>query len=521
MTIHQRVNQLIQYGLKAQLIHIDDLAFTRNRIYAYLKIEPCEIAEDQSIDAILSHGDDAKSDSAKLLDSLQSVLRGMMEWAVEQGQLESLSPDYADLFDAGLMNCLMGRPSEVIATFNSRRSEDPNLATHYLYQMGMYSNYIRMNRIEKNIVWQSPTPYGALDITINLSKPEKDPKAIAALANQPKSQHEAYPKCLLCIENEGYEGRLDHPARQNLRLVPCELAGEKWMLQYSPYAYYHEHCIVLNSEHVPMKMTRATFERLVDFVEWLPHYFVGSNADLPIVGGSILTHDHYQGGQYEFAMARAESEKEYDHFGSQGVRVSRVKWPMSVIRISGASKEQVVETAHQVFVKWQSYSDASQNIISHTDGTPHNTVTPIARRRGSLYEMDIVLRNNRTTAEHPHGLFHPHAEIHHIKRENIGLIEVMGLAVLPGRLESELNLLAECLVSGRMSPDNRDALALHLDWYETLQKHTPQPSTKEEAMALLKRETGAKFLMALEHAGVFKRTEEGLEAFDRFMESLK
>ena len=359
-----------------------------------------------------------------------------------------------------------------------------------------------------------------MDITVNLSKPEKDPKAIAAALSAPKTEGEVYPVCLLCRENEGYRGRLDHPARQNLRLVPVVLNSERWMLQYSPYAYYNEHCIVLSEDHVPMKLTEATLNRLVDFVDQFPHYFVGSNADLPIVGGSILTHDHFQGGRYDFAMTKAPCEKDYALSGFENLTVSRVKWPMSVLRISGASKREVVAAAMKVYGAWQNYSDVSVDVISHTGDVPHNTVTPIARRRGANFEVDVVLRNNRTSWAYPDGIFHPHSELHHIKKENIGLIEVMGLAVLPGRLSTELDALAEMLAAGKAWSEDHAALASHQAWYETLLEGHGGGMTKAEAWAIIQEEVGQKFMQVLEHAGVFKRDAAGLAAFDRFMEQL-
>lgn len=513
MDIYNSVSALVQYGLATGLIKPEDSTYTLNSIYAYLNIE----GKDQTGDVYPS---DIDSQQAYLLQ-LQSILDDIIHWAFETGRLPSKSADFADLFDSGLMNCLMGRPSEVIQTFNTLKGVHPAKATDYLYHMGIYSNYIRMSRIQKNLMWQATTDFGPMDITINLSKPEKDSKAIAAAAHaQVDSASKDYPKCLLCVENEGYKGRLDHPARQNLRLMPLTLNQEKWMLQYSPYAYYSEHCIVLSAEHVPMKLTEATFARLLDFVDAFPHYFVGSNADLPIVGGSILTHDHFQGGQFEFAMTKAESEKTYSLQGYEDLNVSRVKWPMSVLRITGTSKSRVVEAAGVVFRAWQNYSDAAVGVLSHSGDELHNTVTPIARRRGDAFELDIVLRNNRTDEHYPDGIFHPHRDIHHIKRENIGLIEVMGLAVLPGRLSQELDELANVLSKQKNWSEVSESLALHEAWYLQLSDVHGMGMSKAQAWDILKKEVGHKFMQALEHAGVFKRTPRGLEAFDQFVNGI-
>jgi len=516
MTIYKSIAALVSYGVSTGLIQSEDVPFTLNRIFEYLNIEGQAVEICAEMQAVST-----KTHKNQLLKQLESILEEMIDWAVETGRLESKSADFADIFDSGLMSCLMGRPSEVIRTFEHLKKHHPVNATDYLYEMGIFSNYIRMSRIEKNKVWKSTTLYGDMDITINLSKPEKDPKAIAAALKHKPIVSNSYPKCLLCVENEGYKGRLDHPARQNLRLIPLELNHEKWLLQYSPYSYYPEHCIVLNAAHVPMKLTEATLNRLVDFVDELPHYFVGSNADLPIVGGSILTHDHFQGGQYEFAMTQAESEKIIDIKGFEDLCITRVKWPMSVIRIKGADKTRVVAAGSHIFKTWQHYSDASVEILSHSGDVPHNTVTPIARRRGEDFELDIVLRNNRTNSEHPDGIFHPHSEIQHIKRENIGLIEVMGLAVLPGRLATELDELADVLSGQKLWGETSPALICHHAWYMDLCEAHGTGMSKAEAWEIIKTETGIKFMHALDHAGVFKRTAEGLEAFDRFVETMR
>ena len=379
--------------------------------------------------------------------------------------------------------------------------------------MSIASNYIRKDRIDKNIIWKTATEYGDLDITINLSKPEKDPRDIAKAKLAPSS---GYPKCLLCRENEGYAGHPGHPARETHRLIPLRLSAHRWFLQYSPYTYYNEHCIVLNRKHVPMKVSRKSFENLLDFVTIFPHYFLGSNADLPIVGGSILSHDHYQGGRYTFAMAKAPIEKTYTFPGFKNIKVGRVKWPMSTIRLQGEDREELADLAEKILDAWRKYSDPSVEILAETDGTPHNTITPIARRRGNLYELDLVLRNNRTTKEHPLGLFHPHAEVHHIKKENIGLIEVMGLAVLPARLKKEMALLGAELVKGTPDISGMPEIASHADWYKMLREKYPEVS-QENVEGILQEEIGKVFEIVLTHAGVYKRDAKGMEAFDRFV----
>ena len=547
MNIYDSIKALLDFGQATGLFKPEDRVYTANHLFEYLNLEGRLLEGDSQSKEVDSQ---SKEDISRLMqenqlhafshEHLHSILEDVIQWAYETGRIKSTSADFADLFDSGLMNGLMGRPSEIIAEFERLRQISPVKATDYLYALGMNSNYIRMNRIQKNMLWKASSAYGELDITINLSKPEKDPKAIAEALKQQNTEKEQYPQCLLCIENEGYRGRFDHPARQNIRLMPLTLKGESWKLQYSPYSYYTEHCIVLSDEHTPMKMTPATFERLLDFVEAFPHYFIGSNADLPIVGGSILTHDHFQGGRFEFAMAKAESEKEYVLRGYEDVRVSRVNWPMSVLRIKSSDKKRVTAAATHIFKHWQSYSDTSVGILSESEGRPHNTVTPIARMRDGDFELDIVLRNNRTDDQYPEGIYHPHRDIHHIKRENIGLIEVMGLAVLPGRLSVELDLIAEVLSGLKSWADVSQGMAHHEAWfYELREAYTSELNTennlehnteinldphaeqmKAQAWAMIKREVGVKFLKALEHAGVFKRDEKGLTAFDRFVESL-
>ena len=420
-----------------------------------------------------------------------------------------------DLFDTRVMGLLMPPPSVVIDKFNALKAENPEKATDYFYKLSKDVNYIRRDRIKKDKKWVTETPYGDLDITINLSKPEKDPKAIAAALTMKQA---GYPKCQLCIENEGYAGRINHPARENHRIIPIKINGRDWGFQYSPYVYYNEHCIVLNSEHVPMAINHDTFCKLFSFVEQFPHYFVGSNADLPIVGGSILSHDHFQGGHYEFAMAKAIVEKEYVIKGFEDVKAGRVKWPMSVIRLSGKDTKRIIELADVILNAWRSYSDESAFIYACTDNTPHNTITPIARKRGDDFELDLVLRNNITTEEHPMGVFHPHAHLHHIKKENIGLIEVMGLAVLPARLATEMEDLKKAYFDKKdISKD--ETLSKHAEWFDLFKSEIDtDPDRFDE---ILQREIGKVFSQVLTDAGVYKRTEEGMASFDKFIESLQ
>ena len=445
---------------------------------------------------------------------LPAVLDELMDDAYARGVMKENSIVYRDLFDTKIMGVLTPRPAQVIEKFQALRAEDPQKATDWYYQFSQDTNYIRRDRIAKDMQWKAPTEYGELDITINLSKPEKDPKAIAAARNLPAS---AYPRCMLCAENEGYAGRVNHPARQNHRIVPITINGSPWFLQYSPYVYYNEHCICLNSVHTPMKIDRACFGKLLDFVGQFPHYFVGSNADLPIVGGSILAHDHFQGGRYTFAMEKAPVETPFTFPGYEDVKAGIVKWPMSVVRLTAADPQRLIDLADRILNAWRSYTDADAFIFAETNGEPHNTITPIARRRGSDYELDLVLRNNITTDEHPLGVYHPHAELHHIKKENIGLIEVMGLAVLPARLKAELAAVAEKLADG--SDLTADPLtASHAAWAEGFRGK--YQITKENALEIVEKETGLVFAQVLEHAGVYKRTEEGKAAFLKFLATI-
>lgn len=506
--LYMAIGRLLDYGVARDLMSPLDRIYSANRLFKVLGIQGKMLDVPSSLPP------------ASQIE-LTTIMAPIMDWALESGLLESNSADFADLLDAELMGCLMGRPSETISMFEKLYEGKPERATTYLYQQGQASNYIRMDRIAKNVEWRHKCDYGDLDITINLSKPEKDPKAIAAAKMVEQGAGEKYPACLLCKENEGYGGRLDHPARQNLRLIPLVLNKENWYLQYSPYVYYNEHCIVLSEGHIPMKLSKDTYQRLVDFVDLFPSYFIGSNADLPIVGGSILTHDHYQGGGYEFAMARSEVEQAYELSGWDGVAVGRVKWPMSVIRISGEHKAQLVELAWEIHQIWQGYSDLEAELLCESHGALHNTITPIARVRRGQFEIDLVLRNNRVSEVNPDGIFHPHQELHHIKKENIGLIEVMGLAVLPGRLEMELKQLESKLKARapREAVDSDDQLSKHGDWYEALLKKS-DGLQESELHQLILDEVGRKFEGVLEHAGIFKRTTAGFTQFDRFMDYL-
>ena len=498
--IQRNISRLVRYGLETGLITNEDKIYTTNRLLELFGLdEPEESGED----------------IAMSVDELEDVLSGMMDYAYEQGIMKENSIVYRDLFDTKIMSILVPRPSEVIAEFEDKYRRDPKEATDYFYKLSQDSDYIRRYRIKKDQKWVASTKYGDLDITINLSKPEKDPKAIAAAKNVKQS---GYPKCLLCIENEGYAGRVNHPARQNHRIIPVTINGSRWGFQYSPYVYYPEHCIVFNSKHVPMKIEHDTFCKMFDFVKQFPHYFVGSNADLPIVGGSILSHDHFQGGCYEFAMARAGVERTFTVKGFEDVESGIVRWPMSVIRISSPSTERLVALADVILNAWRDYTDESAFIFAETDGEPHNTITPIARKRGDKFELDLVLRNNITTKEHPLGVYHPHADLHHIKKENIGLIEVMGLAVLPARLKAEMERLAEAIVAGRDIRKD-ELIEKHADWVEGfLPKYSSV--TSENVMGILRDEIGSVFMQVLEDAGVYKRTAEGQAAFDRFVESI-
>ena len=507
--IQEYILKLTDYGLATGLIEPEDKQYTVNRLLELFRLDELEDAAVQAYEKQPA----LTQESAE--EALEPVLNGMLDYAYAQGILEENSIVYRDLFDTKIMSMLVPRPSEVIRRFRELYQEDPRKATDYFYKLSRDTDSIRRYRIKKDLKWITKTEFGDLDITINLSKPEKDPKAIAAAKLAKQS---GYPKCLLCRENEGYAGRVNHPARQNHRIIPVTINNSDWYFQYSPYVYYNEHCIVFNSLHTPMKIERAAFGKLLDFVEQFPHYFVGSNADLPIVGGSILSHDHFQGGHYTFAMAKAPVEKEIHFTGYDDVAAGIVKWPMSVIRISAENKERLIDLADKILLKWRGYTDEAAFILAETDGEPHNTITPIARKRGASYELDLVLRNNITTEEHPLGVYHPHANLHHIKKENIGLIEVMGLAVLPARLKDEMAQLKQALLSGAdLRAD--EVLEKHADWAEAFRAKYPamDASNIDE---IIHTEIGLVFQQVLEDAGVYKCTPEGREAFLRFAEAV-
>ncbi len=504
--IQENILKLTGYGLATGLIEPEDKQYTINRLLELFQLDELED------DVVSAYEKQPQMTQETAEDALEGILSQMMDYAHEQGILEEDSIVYRDLFDTKIMSMLVPRPGEVIRRFRELYQEDAQKATDYFYKLSRDTDYIRRYRIKKDLKWTTDTPFGELDITINLSKPEKDPKAIAAAKLAKQS---GYPKCLLCKENEGYAGRINHPARQNHRIIPVTINSSDWYFQYSPYVYYNEHCIVFNSEHTPMKIERAAFGKLLDFVEQFPHYFVGSNADLPIVGGSILSHDHFQGGHYEFAMAKAPVEQEIRFDGFEDVCAGIVRWPMSVIRIASESRERLVELADKILLKWRGYTDEDAFIFAETDGEPHNTITPIARKRDGKYELDLVLRNNITTDEHPLGVYHPHAGLHHIKKENIGLIEVMGLAVLPARLKDEMAQLKEALLSGA---DIRadEVLEKHADWVREFCAKYDSAGTVIDASnvdEILRTEIGLVFQQVLEDAGVYKCTKEGRDAF--------
>ena len=508
--IQERILELTEYGLVTGLITEDDKIYTINRLMELFELDEME---DSVFEAYASRQPMTQQTAE---ESLEDILAEMMDYAYEKGIMKENSIVYKDLFDTKIMGILVPRPAEVRARFKDLYEHtSAQAATDYFYKLSCDSNYIRRQRIKKDRKWTTETEFGTLDITINLSKTEKDPKAIAAAKNAKQS---AYPKCQLCKENEGCAGRVNHPARQNHRIIPVTINHSDWYFQYSPYVYYNEHCIVFNSLHTPMKIERATFGKLLDFVTQFPHYFVGSNADLPIVGGSILSHDHFQGGHYTFAMAKAPIEKTLTFKGFEDVKAGIVKWPMSVIRISSADKDRLIELADRILKAWRGYTDEEAFIFAETDGEPHNTITPIARKRGEDYELDLVLRNNITTEEHPLGVYHPHAKLHHIKKENIGLIEVMGLAVLPARLKDEMAALSKAILEKK---DIRadEVLAKHADWVEEfLPKYDHIDETN--IMDILHEEIGLVFNEVLKDAGVYKCTEEGRKAFMRFIDAV-
>ena len=494
--LSENIKRLVQYGIDAGLTPECERIYTTN-----LLLE-------------LFHEDDYEEVEVNGEKELEEILGELLDEACSRGIIEN-SVVYRDLFDTKMMNCLMPRPAQVQETFWKKYEESPEAATDYYYKLSQDSDYIRRYRVKKDWKWTVDSPYGEIDITINLSKPEKDPKAIAAAKNAKAS---SYPKCLLCVENEGYAGRVNHPARENHRIMPITVNDSAWGFQYSPYVYYNEHCIVFNGKHTPMKIEKETFMKLFDFVKLFPHYFLGSNADLPIVGGSILSHDHFQGGHYTFAMAKAPIEKHFEVKGFEDVESGIVKWPLSVIRLRSKDEKRLIELGTHILNAWRGYTDEEAFVFAETDGEPHNTITPIVRKVGEIYELDLTLRNNITTEEHPLGLYHPHAEYHNIKKENIGLIEVMGLAVLPSRLKQELETLAEYIVEGKDISEN-EMIEKHTKWVE---KFLPKYDTitKENVMDILKEEVGIVFTKVLEDAGVYKCTEEGRTAFARFLNTL-
>ena len=496
--VYDGIKKLVQYGLETGLIEEGDRIYATNRILETLRLDEYEEPEQQYHDV-----------------DLEETLKELLDYACEQGITEN-SVGYRDLFDTKLMDCLMPRPTEVTAKFwKIYEEQGARAATDYFYKLSQDSDYIRRYRVCKDQKWVAETPYGNLDITINLSKPEKDPKAIAAAKLAKQS---GYPKCLLCMENEGYAGRLNHPARNNHRIIRITVNDSQWGFQYSPYVYYNEHCIVFNGQHTPMKIERAAFIKLFDFVKQFPHYFLGSNADLPIVGGSILSHDHFQGGHYTFAMAKAGMEQHFVMPGFEDVEAGIVYWPMSVLRLRGKDPEKLIDLGDKVLGALRGYTDEAAFVYAETDSEPHNTITPIARKNGEWYELDLVLRNNITTEEFPLGVYHPHQDLHHIKKENIGLIEVMGLAVLPSRLKDELALLGEYLMEGKDIRSN-EMLEKHADWVEEFRPSYGE-ITRENVEKILQDEVGKVFARVLEDAGVYKCTPEGRKAFGRFLESV-
>jgi len=497
--VSTRIRQLIDYALSRELICEEEVNYSINSLLGILGVAEYNAPEVGSYPEA----------------ELEEILGGLCDFAFENGLIESNSVVYRDLFDTKLMGAITPRPGEVIRNFSSLYCIAPEAATDYFYNLCRSSDYIRTYRVSKDLKWTYEGKYGELDITVNLSKPEKDPKAIAAAKLLPQS---GYPKCLLCPENEGHYGNAGKPARQTIRLIPIELAGRDWFFQYSPYVYYNEHCIILSKAHTPMKIDRNTFARALDFVEQFPHYFVGSNADLPIVGGSILSHDHMQGGRYTFAMAKAPIETPIKFECYDNVEAGVVRWPMSVIRLASTDKETLVELADKILGAWRGYTDADAYVFANTDGEPHNTITPIARMRGNKFELDLVLRNNITTEEHPLGLYHPHADVHHIKKENIGLIEVMGLAVLPARLRDEIATMCRFIAEGRDFAED-ESIVKHKEWFEELK--TRYEFTPENTEEILKKEIGAVFERVLEDAGVYKRTPAGRAAFLRFIATIR
>ncbi|MCH5292959.1 MAG: UDP-glucose--hexose-1-phosphate uridylyltransferase [Treponema sp.] len=504
MTIYENITALVSYALMNSLITKDDVIYAQNRLLELFHLDGFDGPQSPELLRVRT-------------DDLERILQEMLDYAAKNGIFEDTGTTSRDLFDTKIMGLLVPPPSVVIQKFREIYEEDgAKSSTDWYYKFSGDTDYIRRYRVRKDLRWKTSTEYGDLDITINLSKPEKDPKEIAAARNIAQS---SYPACLLCRENEGYAGRMNHAARQNHRIIPLTLAGEQWYLQYSPYVYYNEHCIVFDARHEPMKIDRRTFQRLLDFVTQFPHYTLGSNADIPIVGGSILTHNHFQGGNYEFPMARALIEREFAVGGFSGVKAGIIRWPMSVIRITSKNADELTDAADKILRIWKDYTDEDAFIFAQTAGESHNTITPIARRRGSLFELDLVLRNNITTDEHPLGVFHPHANLHHIKKENIGLIEVMGLAVLPSRLKKELSDLADAMCAGKNLRTD-EVLCKHADWADKILENHKDFSA-QTAEEILREETGLVFGKVLEDAGVFKRNPDGTAAFNKFCGKLR
>lgn len=501
--INTYISALAQYAVDRGLIEENERIYSINMLLDVLKLDEYNPCDDK--DKVIA-----------LSSDLEAILQFIDDYACDRGLIEENSVVYRDLFDTRVMNCFVRRPSEVIRIFNEKYAVSPKEATDFYYEYSKNSDYIRTYRIAKDIKWVYESEYGDIDITINMSKPEKDPKAIAAARNAKQS---SYPKCLLCVENEGYAGGINHPARENHRIIPIRILGKEWGFQYSPYVYYNEHCIVLNREHTPMTINREVFEKLFDFIRQFPHYVIATNADLPIVGGSILSHEHFQGGNYSFAMSRAVIEKEVVFKGFEDVEAGILKWPMSVIRIRSTSQERLVDLADKILGAWREYTDEEAFIFAKTNGEPHNTITPAARFANGKYELDLALRNNITTEERPLGVYHPRNEYHHIKKENIGGIEVMGLAILPSRIKSEMELLARCIIEGK---DIRsfDELLKHADWAEEFIPKYEGKINKENVDEILKAEIGKVFVKVLEDAGVFKRDKKGREYFMKFIESV-
>lgn len=497
--MNEAIKNLVLYGVKNKMIPEADVVYTTNRLLEVMQLDTYENV------------------SCKREENLEIILRRMLEYATDKGLIEENSIVYKDLFDTKIMGCITPAPSVIINEFWEKYQKAQSDATDYFYKLSMDSDYIRRYRVEKDIRWIIPSAYGEIDMSINLSKPEKDPKAIAAARF---IQDSGYPQCLLCRESEGYAGRINYPARQNHRIIPLKMNGEDWGFQYSPYVYYNEHCIVLNYKHSPMSIGRHTFENLFAFISQFPKYFIGSNADLPIVGGSILTHDHYQGGCNQFAMEKAIVEEEFVISGFEGVTAGIVKWPLSVIRLRSSDCDQVIELATHILETWRGYTDEAAFVYAQTDGEPHNTITPIARMHGNEYELDLAMRNNITTKEYPLGIYHPHEQYHHIKKENIGLIEVMGLAILPSRLKDELEVLSKYILEGMVTEiKNDNRVEKHFEWVnEWISNYAT--INEENVMDILKKETGNVFVKVLEDSGVYKCTPEGREAFKRFIKKL-